>query len=106
MEFDVRATTTDGIESGIEHDTVLIEFSNAVMGPDEGRLDRARDALRRAVGDAGFHETAAVAANFNQMDRIADSTGIPLDGGPPMIEVGKQIGTDRFVSAQNTLRHL
>ena len=85
---------------------VLVEFSNAVMADDEARLERARQGVRDALGEAASVEAAAVAANFNQMDRIADSTGIPLDGGPPMIEVGKQIGTDRFVSAQNTLRHL
>lgn len=96
------------MESGIEHGSILVEFSNAVMGADRERLDRARQALRRTVGDGGFHEAASTAANFNQMDRIADSTGIPLDAGPgsAMAELGREIGTDRFASAKNTLQRL
>jgi len=36
-------------------------------------------ALRRAVGDAGWVDAAAVAATFNAIDRVADATGIPLE---------------------------
>lgn len=106
--FDPRATTTEGVESGVEHGALLIEFSNAVMADDDERLARAREELRRTVGDAGFHETAATVANFNQMDRIADATGIPLDAGGrrAMAELGQEIGTDRFASAKNTLQRL
>lgn len=108
MHFDPRATTTSGVESGVEHGAALIEFSNAVMGDDEERLARAREALRATLGDAGFHEAAATAANFNQMDRIADATGIPLDAGgrATMSEMGQLIGSDRFASAKNTLERL
>ncbi len=40
------------------------------------------------------------------MDRIADSTGIPLDtgAGGPMAAVGRELGIDRFASAKNTLQ--
>ncbi len=87
---------------------MLIEFANAVMGEDGDRLARARDAVCEAVGDAGFHEAAATAANFNQMDRIADATGIPLDSGgrQVMAALGREIGADRFASAKNTLQRL
>ena len=105
---DPRAVTTPGVESGVEHGALLLEFSNAVMGDDPARLARARETLRATLGDAGFHETAATAANFNQMDRIADATGIPLDAASraPMTELGRLIGSDRFASAKNTLQQL
>ena len=106
--FDPLAITTPGVESGVEHGALLLEFSDAVMGNDRARLERAREALRATLGDAGFHEAAATAANFNQMDRIADATGIPLDPGSraPMSELGRLIGSDRFASAKNTLQRL
>ncbi len=87
---------------------MLVEFSNAVMADDEARLERARQGVREALGEAASVEVAAVAANFNQMDRIADSTGIPSD--PAVREVftavGREIGTVEYASAKNTLRLL
>ncbi len=73
----------------------MVEFSNAVMGDDEARLARAVATLRDTVGDAGWHEAAATAATFNQMDRIADATGIPIDAAARemITEVGREIGT-------------
>ena len=78
------------------------------MGDDESRLVDAQRALCAALGDTGWHEAAATAANFNQMDRIADSTGIPLDAGgrQMMTEVGREIGAVNFASAKNTLQRL
>lgn len=106
--YDPRATTTPGVESGVEHGALLIEFANAVMGDDEPRLARAREGVRAVLGDAGWAEAAAIAANFNQMDRIADSTGIPLDAGgrKMMSELGREIGSVNFASAKNTLELL
>ena len=96
------------MESGVEDGAVLVEFSNAVMGDDEARLERARSAVRAALGDAGWVEAAAVAANFNQMDRIADSTGIPHDAAMRGLftEMGREIGTVHFASVKNTLQLL
>lgn len=79
-----------------------------MMGDDEERLARSRERVRELLGDAAWHEAAATVANFNQMDRIADSTGIPLDppGRKMMTAVGREIGTDAFRSAQNTLKRM
>jgi len=45
----------------------------------DGDMPGAIAALRRAVGDAGWVDAAAVAATFNAIDRVADATGIPLE---------------------------
>ena len=86
----------------------MIEFANAVMGDDEARLLQACAVLRETLGDGAWHEAAATAANFNQMDRIADTTGIPSDA--PLrnvfVEVGREIGSVNFVSAKRTLQLL
>lgn len=108
VRYEIRATTTDDVDSGVDHGEVLVAFSNALMTADPARLEAARAAVRQAVGDAGFVETAATAANFNQMDRIADSTGIPIDA-PVRNQMGplwEELGVLRFHSAQNTLSRL
>ena len=56
-----------------------MEFAEAVLGSDDGRLARARMKLTEALGTDALVDAAAVIANFNAIDRIADATGIPID---------------------------
>ena len=65
-------------DGGIEHGAALIEFSEAVLDNDEDRLTAARARVIDAVGEAGLVDAAAVVATFNAIDRVADSTGMPL----------------------------
>lgn len=68
-----------GDDSGIPHATLLIEFAEAVLDPDDARLARARQAIVDTMGEEALVDAAAVAGNFNAIDRVADSTGIPLE---------------------------
>lgn len=68
-----------GDDSGIPHAGILIEFAEAVLDPDAARIERARKAVVDAMGEAALVDAAAVAGNFNAIDRVADSTGIPLE---------------------------
>jgi len=49
-------------------------------------------------------DAAAVGATFNMMDRIADSTGIPLDGPLDVmtVDMRTEMGLDQLPSAANT----
>lgn len=82
----------------------LMAFAEAVATRDEEALGTARDALLSAGGNDVLVDAAAVAANFQRMVRIADSTGIPVD--PIMHSLGGSIQDTldlrRFASAQNT----
>jgi hypothetical protein len=67
-------------DAGIEHGALLTAFADAaVMGEPEA-LESARDALRTAASSAVVVDAAGVIGNFERMVRIADGTGIPLDG--------------------------
>jgi hypothetical protein len=68
-----------GDDSGIPHAAILIEYAEAILDPDDARLERARQAVVDAMGEAALVDAAAVAGNFNAIDRVADSTGIPLE---------------------------
>jgi hypothetical protein len=67
-------------DAGIEHGEKLTAFADAAVRGDAAQLATARDALREAAGPAALVDAAAVVGNFERMVRIADGTGIPLDG--------------------------
>ncbi len=81
----------------------ILDFVDASMVALDD-LDRARDALRDAIGDRGVIEVAGVIGNFERMNRIADGTGLPLDEfskeiSAPLVD---ELGLREFDSAANT----
>lgn len=104
LEADLRAIGKSGFDPGVPHGTTLVEFSEAVMGRDPARLRRAREALAAAVGWAGVADSAAVAGNFQMMDRIANGCGIALDAvyEKSTRRYRNQLGMDAFPSAANS----
>jgi hypothetical protein len=90
--------------SGVTHAEALIGFADALVGGDEEALARARARLLDEEGPEGLVDAAAVASNFERMVRIADSTGIPLDGALDVIstDLRQQLRLDRFGSSANT----
>ena len=85
-----------GDESGIANAGLLIEFAEAAVGADPARLDAAREAVIATMGEAALSDTAAVAALFNAIDRVADATGIPVeDEKAAMVDkLRNQMGVD------------
>ncbi|MGI9331953.1 MAG: hypothetical protein ACR2RL_02240 [Gammaproteobacteria bacterium] len=65
-------------ESHVPHGAVLLELAEAMVEGDESRLNEARQAVFEAQGPEAMVDAVGVAANFERMVRIADSTGIPL----------------------------
>jgi len=105
IQYDIRAISKTGLKVGVEHEDLLVEFADAVMRPDEGRLTTAREAILEEMGAVALVEAAAVAGNFNQMVRIADSTGIPIDSmAMQMTEPTRELlDINHYHSARNTL---
>jgi hypothetical protein len=75
------------------------------MDPEAGRLTAARAAVLEGMGATALVEASAVAANFNQLVRIADSTGISIDSmAMQMTEPTRELlDTNHYHSARNTL---
>lgn len=95
------------IVAGREEDSLvpggaaLVRFTEAVLtDPDD--LSAARTALIDELGEARMVDAAGVIGNFQRMVRIADSTGIPVDG--PMAEMSEemreQLGINELPSAR------
>lgn len=104
-DVDLAAVNGDAeAAGGVEHGACLLAFTDAVMGTDEAVLRRERAALRAVLSDEAFVDTAAVVGSFNVVDRIADATGIPLDGMLDQAsgDVRKELDLARFASSANT----
>ncbi|MCP4003410.1 MAG: hypothetical protein GY725_04365 [bacterium] len=99
---DVRAVTEGEKlgDAGIEHGERLMTFARAAVAGDEAELATARDALRAAAGSEVVVDAAGVIGNFQRMVRIADGTGIPIDGVVRALseDFREDIGIDDFVT--------
>ena len=90
--------------SGVEHAAELLAFTEAAMRLDGAGLLAARAALRAVLSPEAYVDTCAILCAFNVVDRIADATGIPLDGTMAAMsgDVRKELGLARFASSANT----
>ncbi len=105
-KVDLKGVTDKSVDSGILHGAALISFAEAVLERDDAALGSARDRVLQNLGPAGLSDTAAIVATFQQMVRIADGTGIPLDApvADMTVDLRSEIGLNEFGSARNTLR--
>jgi DNA-binding phage protein len=105
-EVDLAAVTRPGEGAGpsVEGSEELLAFADAVVGGEPDEITSARAALLDRLGAEHVVEAAAVVANFQRMNRIADATGIPLDG-VVMAMTGDfrgELGIDAFRTAART----
>ncbi len=113
IEYSGREAELGGIaegakagDLGIEHGERLTAFADAAVTGDPAELATARDALREAAGSAVVVDAAGVIGNFQRMVRIADGTGIPLDGlvDTMSADIREDLGLERFESRRLTPR--
>ena len=67
------------LDIGVPGGTLLLKFSDALLGNDVGELNAARAALAEELGPKSVSAASAIAANFTKNDRIANGCGIPVD---------------------------
>lgn len=105
-DFDIQGINgnSEGAAKGIEYGTELMEFAEAFARRDTSALATKRKLLLDAAGNDVLIDAAGVAANFQRMVRIADSTGIPYDNAETDMaqQVSEELNLREFASAQNT----
>ncbi len=77
--YDLALLTGVKGDGDVPHGALLVAFAEAVLGDDDARLAAIRSEIRAKLGDAALVDAAAIAATFNAIDRVADSTGIPIE---------------------------
>ena len=89
-------------DGGVPDGGLLVTFAEAVLGDDITLLNDTRQALSEALGEAAMVDSAAVAAGFNAIDRVADGTGIPIDEArvTSTASLRRDLGIDGFPSRQ------
>ena len=101
-DYDLAAAIgrTDG-DGGVRGGRVLLNFADAIMGDDSDQLAAARRSCSAAFGDAGMIDAAAIAAQFDALDRVADATGMYLDDAvlDDTAEIRAALGIDAFRTA-------
>ena len=99
IDLDTVIGKADG-DGGIPDGALLAAFAEAVVGDDDAALAKARKAVLDALGAAALVDACGVAATFNAIDRVADSTGIPIDEKriEPSAGLRASLGIDRFPS--------
>ncbi len=86
------------------HGETLLALADAMVGDDADALARVRDGASAKLGPVAFVDAVAVVSNFERMVRIADATGIPLDGRLELMtqDLRQELGLERFGAAANT----
>ncbi|GAB5451680.1 MAG: hypothetical protein Hals2KO_20080 [Halioglobus sp.] len=102
-DLDLQVINGQG-DGGVALGAELRQFAEALVSRDEVRLADARKTLLQAAGPEILVDAAAVAANFQRMVRIADATGIPVDGLMDALSgsIQDELGLRRFRSADNS----
>jgi hypothetical protein len=77
--YDLTILTDGSGDGNIRHGRLLVEFADAVLGSDDAHLLDIRSEIRTKMGDSALVDAAAIAATFNAIDRVADSTGIQIE---------------------------
>lgn len=62
----------------------LMAFADAVVLGDDLELPQATERLVAAVGPSGAGRAAAIAANFQMMNRMLDAIGVDYGGSPEL----------------------
>ena len=81
----------------------IVGFGEAVVRGSND-LPAAREALRQALGEAGFVEACGIAGIFNGLVRNADFSGIPLDDAAlhSSEDFRDKLGLNDFSGAKNS----
>ena len=98
-DYDLSAVLGDsGEDSGVPHADVLIRLAETAIAYDDAATAAARDAVIERMGEAALVDAAAIAANFNAIDRVADAIGIPLEDEKAAISADfrAELGIDAF----------
>ncbi|MBI1779464.1 MAG: hypothetical protein HYR63_29380 [Proteobacteria bacterium] len=101
--FDLRLLLGAGEgDGGVAHGRVLVEFAEAVLSEDGGRLDAARGNLLAGLGGEALVDASGIVGLFDAIDRVADATGIPLEEEKAQISAAyrAELGIDEFASGR------
>lgn len=105
--YDPAAVTHADRDSGVDHGRHLIALTDAALELDPAAVATARAAAVPELGEQEAVDALVVAAAFNGITRVADSTGIPLDESTLQgtVDLRADAGIDAFDYASKAARY-
>ena len=89
--IDLRAITDRAPDALLRNGAELLRFVTALIR-DHTNLDEERAALAATSGPSAVIRAAAVAGNFQMMNRLVDATGVPI--GASLRSIAADLGLD------------
>jgi len=90
QRVDLRTITGRAGDPQIASGIQLLGFVTSLLESDDSDLTAARDVLLEHAGADAVVRTAAVAGNFQMMNRLVDATGVPI--GASMRTIAADLG--------------
>ena len=106
-KFNLNSVTDSDQPSGVEHGELLRELTDATVFSRWKQLQEIRKRATKVLGNQTLTDVLTVAAGFNGITRVADSTGIPLDKTTDQttFDMRKVTGIALFDYAKKTSRY-
>jgi hypothetical protein len=99
--YDLGLLTGTRGDGNIAHGALLVAFAEAALGTDDQRLEQVQAEIRTKLGDAALVDAAGIVATFNGIDRVADSTGIPIEDGKAAVSADLRAALGLDALAEN-----
>ncbi|CAN5636100.1 hypothetical protein BH24ACT5_BH24ACT5_12440 [soil metagenome] len=90
QHVDLRAVTRPAGDPLITAGTELLRFATSLVADDVTGLSLTSDVLLKQGGADALVRAAAVAGNFQMMNRLVDATGVPI--GASMRTIAADLG--------------
>lgn len=105
--YDLSSVTSDSLDPGVPHGHWLRALTEAAIKGDWLALAEIRPQAEEAMGYQQTIDALIVAAAFNGITRLADSTGIPLDDNTRDVtgDMRESTGIQRFDYREKTERY-
>ena len=106
-DYDLSVITSDTGDGGVEAGHVLRALTEAAIRSEWNLLDQLRSDAFNNIGEQETVDALTVAAAFNGITRVADSTGIPLDKAmaEETTSIRETTGIDQFSYAAKSARY-
>ncbi len=107
QHYNLNSVTSEDADSGVDHGPWLRALTEAAITGDWLALAEIRPRAEQAMGTQAVVDALTVAAAFNGITRVADSTGIPLDKNTATqtVELREDTGIQRFDYAEKSTRY-
>ena len=88
----LRALVDEMADPLLEWGRELLAFTDAAVLRDTDEMLIARESLLAVGGQAAVVRVAAVAGNFEMMNRLLDAIGVPVGGGG--VDIAEELGVE------------